>query len=282
MSDLFTPGAVSNSALLRAAEGRRAIALANPGDDRYNLSKEQRSVEWLQNPSFCVSPTLADHEEYRRTGKLPAWNPGRHTQSKNPSQCESKFMYDLATGKGYREDPWNIGKNVAAGVVNALIPGSDLGDSWSEGQAIGGILGTVGSLFINPAKAAANVGNMSVLSNIISGIGRAASSPLGQVATSLIPSFFPPSPPTAAIQAGTRQNQTPLQAAPSIIRQEATRYLPNIAEPRQTISQALAFGDVKVGGYEVKKTNPMPWYVWAGGGLLLLGGILFLIFKRKR
>jgi hypothetical protein len=189
-------------------------------------------------------------------------------------------MYDLATGKGYREDPWNIGKNIVAGIVNAVVPGSDLGDSWSEGQKIGGIIGTVGGLFINPANALKNVSNMSFLGSLISGVGKAISSPLGQVATNFVSGLIQPAV-VVPQQAAQGYSSTPLSVPRAQYVQTAERYLPSIAEQKQTLTQALTFGDVKDAAGTLTRKETLPWWAW-----LLIGlsgvGLLALLFIKKR
>lgn len=271
---------------LETARARLAEALANPGDDKYSAVQLAAKVSWLEAPSFCESPKQADYEEYRRSGNLPAWNPGRHKSAKNPVQCETAFMQEVIAGKFYREDLGNYLKNVGAGIINSVvnnIPGvqSNLGDQWSGGQAVGQVIGGVASLVVNPLGIASKaVSNMSFLGSLISGVGKAISSPLGQVATNFVSGLVQP----AAVvpqQAAQGSSSTPLQVAPQTIRQASTNYLPNIAEGKQSLTQALTFGDVKDAAGQLTRKETLPWWGW-----LLIGlsgvGLLALLFIKKR
>lgn len=229
---------------------------------------------------FCTSPTQADHEEYRRTGKLPAWNPARHKDSKNPVQCEVAFMLDLVQGKGFREDPFNIGKNIGAGIINAIVPGSDLGDSWSEGQKVGRAIGSAVGLFVPAPK----LPNMGFLNTIINTATKAVSSPLGQLAANILPSVLLPTPYLP--YAGSTGPVTAAQNPPATFPQQRGA-LPNIAEPKQTAAQALTFGDVPIGKTGVY-VGQSQWYKTTGGIIgIVIGAIAFvflgwlLLFKRK-
>lgn len=153
-----------------------------------------RVIGWVDPPTFCESPTIAQYEAYKRDGVRPAWDPSRHKSAKNPTQCETAFHYDLLTLKGYREDPFSIGKNVLAGIVNAVVPGSDLGDAGSSGQILGQLIGTVGSIFVNPAKLVSNVAIN------LGGIGKALGSVLNSPITgSIVGSLLAPAQTTQYI-----------------------------------------------------------------------------------
>lgn len=87
-------------------------------------------------------------------------------------------------------------KNVAAGVVNATIPGADLGDANSVGQVLGQLVGT----FTNPAGAvlgaiskgtmALNFGKVvSAATNVIGKANQFLTSPIGQIGSSVVGSL---------------------------------------------------------------------------------------------
>lgn len=269
---------------LQSAEERLRVALADPTDDRYNVARERASVEWLRSPSFCVSPSVADYEEYKRTGVLPPWNPGRHKESKNPAQCEMAFQYDLATLKGYREDPFSLGKNVLAGVVNAVVPGSDLGDAGSSGQLVGQFIGGAASLFVNPAtlvkNASMNLGG--VLGNILNTGSKFVSSPIGQVATNFLSQAVMPTRTTiVSAPLETQQMGTPQ-------RSKETLRINDLDPMRYTPAQLAAFGELQLPGGKTVSVNDTgkewyksPWAIGAGVVLFFLFGWL-LLFKRKR
>lgn len=186
------------SGAIAAASARVAEAAGNRGDDKYNLAREQATLAWLQNPSFCgPGPTTEQYEEYRRTGVIPDRDArAMHPDAKNPGQCETAWRYELVAQRFYRESPLSLLKNLGAGIVNAVVPGSDLGDAGSSTQILGQLIGSVAGAFINPGKLvessakavltglqASNVSVFSTIGNAISkasqAVGSFASTPLG-------------------------------------------------------------------------------------------------------
>jgi hypothetical protein len=110
-----------------------------------------------------------------------------YLKSKERSQLE--WLGDTV-GEGL-----NFVKNVAAGVVNATIPGSDLGDAGNPGQIVGALVS-----FANPAGAvlgaiskgtmALNLGSIGkAVSSFVGTVGKAnqfLTSPLGQIGSTLV------------------------------------------------------------------------------------------------
>lgn len=237
------------------------------------------TVGWVDPPTFCAGSSPDEIERAHNGDKsVYVWNPERHKNAKNPSQCETARLYDLATDKHYRESPASLLKNIGAGFVNSIIPGSDLGDKNSSTQMVGAFIGSFTS-FVNPSALINN--KMGVLGNIFNSVNKAISSPLGQIGTNFLSGLIQPAP--AATPLFGAPGTSPTQQAPVVrtVVQTAEKYLPSITEPKQSSAQALAFGDVKVGDYSLEKDKAIPWYVYAIGAVLLVfGGFLF--FRRKR
>jgi hypothetical protein len=177
-----------------------------PGDDAYYAVREASRAAWYANPSFCNSPSQDDYERFKATGELPKVNLSRHPDAKNPTQCEIAFFTDLVTLKGYREDPWSIGKNVAAGIVNSAIPGSDLGDASSSGQIVGQLIGSFTSVFVDPFESISKLVSFNpsgVLGTILK--SPLTSSIVGALLTPQVQQYFPQSvqPATSPANSGT-------------------------------------------------------------------------------
>lgn len=251
------------------------------------------TVGYIDPPGFCSGSTEDEINRAHDGDKsVFVYDLARHKSAKNPSQCETARLYDLATDRWYRESPTSMLKNIGAGFVNSIIPGSDLGDRGSSTQMVGGFIGSVFSLGVPTgvtglaAKITGNIAqkssSMSVLNNIISGFNRAVSSPLGQIGTNFLSGLIQPAPAPTPMMAGTGASPTTTVQPVRAIIQTAEKYLPSITEPKSTMAGALAFGDVKVGDYSIEKKTSVPWYAWAIGGVLLLGTILVFVFKRKR
>lgn len=238
------------------------------------------TVGWVDPPTFCAGSTEDEINRAHAGDKsVYRWDPGRHKGAKNPTQCETARLYDLASDRWYRESPTSLLKNIGAGLVNSIIPGSDLGDKGSSTQMVGQFIGAFTS-FVNPTALANN--NMGVLGNIFNSVNKAISSPLGQIGTNFISGLIQPAPPVWSAAAATGNSPTPQAPVVKSVLQTAEKYLPSITEPKQSTAQALAFGDVRVGDYSLEKKTEIPWYAWAIGGVVLLGGLLLLVFKRKR
>lgn len=266
---------------LSAAKSRLATALANPFDDRYNLAKEKQAVEWLESPSFCTGST---EEEINRAHEgdqsVFVYDVARQKSAKNPWQCESARLYDLQTDRWYRESPASLLKNIGAGVVNAIVPGSDLGDAGSSTQIVGQLIGSFASAFINPGKliekTVTSMSLGSTLTNAFNFVNKAFSGPVGSIATGYIGSLLNPTPVAPAVQA---QLYT-------------TRQPNNIADQAMSAAQAAIFGGssspskLQVGGVTITQDKPWyknPWVIGAGVIAVLLAVLaLFNPFKKRR
>lgn len=246
-----------------------------------NLPAKGLYYDAMGNPSqyppgtfgFCTSPTQAEYERYKETRELPPWNPGRHKDAKNPLQCEVAFMDDLANMRGYRENPFSIGKNVLAGIVNSVVPGSDLGDADSSGQLLGQAIGTFGSLFVNPGKALTTaltsglnkVGLGTFISKASAAVTKLANTGVGKIVGSIGSQYAQAyvqqqfAPKASAIQQASGSVGTIAgEVEPGMVRNFSAE------EIRKKIDEEL----------KRDKPNYLPWII--GGGLLLV-----LLMKKK-
>lgn len=277
---------------IAAASARVAEAAANPGDDKYNLAREQSTLAWLQSPSFCgPGPSTEEYEEYRRTGIIPTRDAGKmHPDAKNPGQCEVAWRHELVAQRFYRESPMSLLKNLGAGVVNAIVPGSDLGDAGSSTQLLGQAIGTVAGLFVNPGKLveasakAVLTGLQASKVSVFSAIGNAISK-----ASSAVTSF-------ATTPLGQFVGQTGVQLVQKQLAQKAAAnpyaplpyYMPGMPEEQRgrSVSAGIIAGNqaqsldaqVKLGSTTVSTGN---------GGMdknlpYILGGLALLYFLTKK
>ena len=255
---------------LAAAEARLAIALANPDDDRYNLAKERSAVAWLKDPSFCTGST---EDEIRRAKEgdesVFVYDIARQVDAKDPWQCETSRLYDLRTNRWYRESPLSLLKNIGAGVINSIVPGSDLGNADSSTQILGQGIGGFASLFVNPSAILqkASMGLGTTIGNAFNFVNKAFSGPIGSIATGYIGSLVNPRP-------------VPAQAMTQVL--ESARPA-NLNDQAMSFAQKAVFGG-NVGGTSVQ-IGQKPWYqnplYWGIGAVVLLAGF-FLFKKRKR
>jgi hypothetical protein len=118
--------------------------------------------------------------------------------------------------------------NLLAGAINAIVPGSNLGDQSNPSNIVGNIAATV----VNPAGAIlsgvskASKG-MSFLSSAIDFVGKVASGPIGSIGSSLLNSYVGSMSNAMAAQAAAFNGPTAM----------------NIAETKSAPAQAAAFGN---------------------------------------
>lgn len=155
-----------------------------------------RVVQTDVEPTFCTGSTEAEINQVVEDKSLAGitWDIERQKGAKNPAQCETARLYDLVTGKHYRESPGSLLKNIGAGVVNSIIPGSDLGDRGSSTQMVGALIGGVASI---GAGSAGIIGSLtktkdvSTFSNIINAANGFLTSPLGQIGSTVLQGLIP-------------------------------------------------------------------------------------------
>lgn len=178
---------------------------------RFGLFYDDQGNPYREKPGtygFCQSPSQDQYQAYLDSKRLelPPVDLGRHKDAKNPYQCEVKFFQDLTSLAGYREDPFSFAKNIGAGIINSIVPGSDLGDAYSGGQLVGGVLGAVAGAFIptpgigtllNKADMALNLGGILSSPIINTIVGSVTSSLLAKPANPVM-TTIPSAPPTQA------------------------------------------------------------------------------------
>lgn len=241
------------------------------------LDDRGRVIGYVDEPTFCGGSTeqeIIDAFE-GRTQYGDNWDLSRHIRagSKNPEQCESNRQYDLATGKHYRESPASLLKNLGAGLVNGLIPGSDLGDAGSSTQLPGQLLGSVVGLFVSPAQlvslATKPLQNVSLISTIGKSIGGILANPaintiIGTVGGALLTPRQPGAPMATTPQQAVRP-QNPFMLSPG--------------------SYPQAGGFVfDGGGYKVSTPGAQTTPTWLMP-VIIAGAVVFALFtflKRKK
>lgn len=281
MQDLFN----TESRELALAKQRLQIAEADPADDRYNLARERSTVAWLQQPSFCA-PMREDEINAAHEGNFTfQWDPGRHTQAKNPAQCEVQRYVDLATDRWYREAPASLLKNLGAGFINGIIPGSDLGDARSSTQILGQLIGGAASLAINPSSIISNLTNKmslgSTLTNAISFVNKTFSGPLGAIGTQVIGGLLAPTPKMPAqVQQQIYSSSQPAALADARPLSYAQQMLFG-STPSTQLSNNLVVDTTKG---TISKNSPaaVPMWAWILGALALVGAALAIFLPRKR
>ena len=282
MATYLDPGLLNRE--LQLAQTALRIAQENPGDDRYNLAREQSRVNWLLSPSYCAGSTedeiLAAHEGRWQYGE--GWDLARHKEAKNPGQCEAARQYDLATDKWYREAPLSLLKNLGAGIINGIVPGSDLGDAGSSTQILGQLIGGGASLFINPGALATSITkSMSLSSTIGNAINFAAktfSGPIGSIATTAISSLLTPrsaAPMPAQVQQQIYSSAQPLQIADARPLSFAQQ---QIFGPNQ--ASQLVIDTTK--GTVSKSSGSFPLWGWLAIGAAVIAALLAVFIPRKR
>lgn len=234
-------------------------------------------VGLVERPTFCAGST---DDEIRRAFEgdesVFVFDLERQKDASNPVQCETARLYDLRTNRWYRESPASLLKNLGAGVVNAVVPGSDLGDARSSTQILGQLIGSVAGLFVNPSQAVTKLTNSmglgTTLSNAFNFVNKTISGPLGSIATGYVGSLLSPKPVPAPVQAQIFSSSMPAQ----------------IAEPVLSYAQSKIFsggsGGVMVGGTKVTLGED-PWYKnpWIiVSGIVAVLVTLYLVFKRKK
>lgn len=166
--------------------------------------------------------------------------------------------------------------NLAAGLVNSIVPGSNLGDEKNPSNLVGNVLGSVSSFLIPTSviSTAINKVDMSLnLGGAINFLNKTLSSPLGSLTSSLL---FNPTPPSAQVAAFD------------------ARAVQNVAETKNSAAQAAIFGGtpgqqfLSGAGVNVSASTgstsqqTIPVWAWVVGAAALVGGFLYFVFKRKR
>ena len=240
------------------------------------------TLGWIDPPTFCNGSTEdeinAAHEGRSQYGDN--WNLDRHKGAKNPMQCETARQYDLATDRWYRESPASLLKNLGAGIINGIVPGSDLGDAGSSTQIFGQLIGGFGSIFINPGAIATTISNSmglgSTLGKAINFVNKTLSGPIGTIAGNVVSSMFASPAPVQ------QQVQQQMYSAP----QPA-----NITEQAMSYAQKQIFGSTAgnlqvktgVGSLSTGSTTPVWIYVVAVLSFTLtVLGFIFMTKKGKR
>lgn len=236
-------------------------------------------VGLVDRPTFCAGST---EDEIRRAFEgdetVFVYDLARQKDASNPAQCETARLYDLRTNRWFRESPGSLLKNLGAGVVNAVIPGSNLGDAWSSTQIVGQAIGSFAGLFINPSQVVSKITNSmglgTTLTNAFNFVNKTFSGPVGHIASGYLSSLIAPSPVPPVAQAQVFSSPYPS----------------NIATEAMTSIQSKIFGTgsggtVKVGGTSVTM-GEKPWYqnplVIGGGILAILAGLVFLFTRKRR
>lgn len=154
--------------------------------------------------------------------------------SKDPRDIANQAAF-LVEAKKRQFDPFEAAagavKNIAAGLINSVVPGGNLGDSNSDFRAIGEVAGAL----IGPGKIVQGVtkiaGNVSFLSNLISSANKAVtsvnqlvSSPIGQIVApvigSAVASMTNQIPVSSPYPVKNIQNQSGQTAATKVIQNQ--------------------------------------------------------------
>lgn len=243
----------------------------------------------VKRPTFCVGST-PDEIQRAHDGDESVFQydiarqlePGQRIPNPGDWQCETARLYDLRTDRWYREDPYSLGKNLGAGIINSIIPGSDLGDAGSSTQILGQSIGSVAGLFVNPGQVAkqaiSKITNSMSLGTTLTGafnfVNKAFSGPIGTIATGYVGTLLNSPSVPAQVQSQIYSSGYPNQ----ISEQPLTRI-------QSTIFPSGSGGTIKVGGSTVM-VGDRPWYqnpwILAGGALALLTALFFVFRKRKR
>lgn len=172
--------------------------------------------------------------------------------------------------------------NLAAGIINAVVPGSNLGDTNNPSNIAGNLIGGVGSTFVNPAGLVSGIvknSNMSFVSSAINFIGKVAAGPIGSVGSNLLTGFANQAIPVyqQALASSAAFN------APTSM---------SIAETKSSPAQAAAFGNAGQSKFDTGKvlagatSQPLPaWVKPVAIGFAVVVGLILavkLLFKRKR
>lgn len=162
-------------------DDKRPIGRPLSGRGKGGIPGMEFNTEQTCNPDGqcwqVVSGTKEDRANYARYQEY------LKAQSKDPLETLGDAIGDAA----------NFVKNVAAGVINSTIPGSDLGDAGNPGQLVGGVLGLVanpgGAILgaVTKGAMALNLGGVvSTISNTIGKANQFLTSPLGQIGSSVV------------------------------------------------------------------------------------------------
>jgi len=252
----------------------------DPNDpSRSSYTRSDRFAE----PTFCTGSTEDEINRAHEALKNPnpeldpvfTWDPGRHKDAKDPYSCEVARLYDLATDRWFRESPGSLLKDLGAGIVNGIIPGSDLGDAGSSTQFLGQVIGGISTLGFNPTSLATSaltsatkaISNVSFLNTALSFATKVATGPFGSIATQAI---------------GSLLSKTP---TPQVVLQSPYQGTNNIQESLVPAYYSSTSGSKPVSLVTDAKANePLPAWVtpvaWGLGALALLG-ILWKLFTKK-
>lgn len=185
-----------------------------------------------------------------------------------PWELENKFRIEEEIRRN--RDPLG---NFLAGVVNSVVPGSNLGDEDNAARDIGEAVGGVGSLFVNPGNlllsaATKATKSMSFLSSAINFVGKVAAGPVGSLGSNII-NAYASSLLTPTAQTAAFQTTKPANIAENYYRSAATQ---------------AAFGNVKVTATTETAKPANDWIkpVAIGAGVLVAGFFGYkLLTKRK-
>jgi len=170
-------------------------------------------------PTFCTGSSESEIERAFK-GDLSGvkYDLTRQKDATNPAQCETARVVDLLEGKQYRESPVSLLKNIGAGFVNSIIPGSDLGNRGSSTQMVGGLIAGVAAIGAGSAGVIGgltqNSKNVSTLGNLINGANTFLTSPLGQIGTNFLGSIIPKGPIVGAVPVTQGPQRQPAVSSP--------------------------------------------------------------------
>lgn len=174
--------------------------------------------------------------------------------------------------------------NLAAGIVNSVVPGSNIGDEKNVSNLVGNVLGGVASSFVNPAGIVSSVINKTdmafSLSSAFNFANKVLAGPIGSISTNLLSGLMNPAVPVyqqALASASAFNSPTSM----------------SIAETKSSPAQAAAFGNVGQSKFDTKgvinaamttSTTPAWLKPLAIGAAVLVALFLGykLLFKRKR
>lgn len=239
------------------------------------------TIGLVDPPTFCTGSTEDEiNRAHEGDETVFVYDVARQKGARNPWQCETARLYDLRTDRWYRESPGSLLKNLGAGIVNAVVPGSDLGDANSSTQILGQLIGSVVGAVVNPGQLVKQtISSMSLgstVGNILNFANKAFSGPVGTIAAGYVGSLLSPTPVMPAVQQQLYTTRQPAQ----------------IADQAMSVAQQAIFGTnaasskLTVGGVSV--TQVKPWYqnpwVWAGAAVAVVLAILafFNPFKKRR
>lgn len=239
------------------------------------------TIGLVDPPTFCTGSTEDEiNRAHEGDESVFVYDVARQKGARNPWQCETARLYDLRTDRWYRESPGSLLKNLGAGIVNAVVPGSDLGDANSSTQILGQLIGSVVGAVVNPGQLVKQtISSMSLgstIGNVLNFANKAFSGPVGSIAAGYVGSLLSPTPVMPAVQQQLYTTRQPAQIADQ----------PLSAAQQAIFGTNAASTKLTVGGVSV--TQVKPWYqnpwVWAGAAVAVVLAILafFNPFKKRR